>query len=271
MKATTSCFCLAVCLVAQCALAAADPYAPIIAASNRRREAAQQALADCRAKYDGLATRLKAIEEKLIEIAIPASDTKPAMLADQLRTLDAAFKQLDPGTFTSVEQFAQYDRMTDERSRLKAAIETAHAERWASIRRLARRTPEGAALAGQWETLDAQAIAAKNEASFAQARRDTVVRGEANLLKSLAPRADEGPAEALRLDVPPPADAAERLAQFRHRTTGDGVRELGERFFSQMTLTLPGLEPVARLVQQQQYAEALDAYKHYFFTRLLAA
>ena len=270
MKATTSCFCLAVCLVAQCALAAADPYAPIIAASNRRREAAQQALADCRAKYDDLAIRLKAIEEKLIETATPALDTKPAMLADQLRTLDAAFKQLDPGTFASVEQFAQYDRMTDERSRLKAAIETAHAERWASIRRLARRTPEGAALAGQWETLYAQAVAAKNEASFAQARRDTVVRGEANLLKSLAPRADEGPAEALRLDVPPPADAADRLAQFRHRTTGDGVRELGERFFSQMTLTLPGLEPVARLVQQH-YAEALDAYKHYFFTRLLAA
>jgi hypothetical protein len=243
-------------------------YAPILKASNQRCEAAQRVMDDWRAKRDALAARLKALEDELTQIAAPPPDVTTSALASRLKSLDAALKKRDPASFTEVGQFAQYDQLADERAALRTALQSAEEQRIDLIRKLARRSPRGATLADAWETLNAQVIAAANEATLAQVRRDNVHREEAGVLRSMTPPADNAATEVRRLDVPPPPDAAARLEQFRQRTTADAVRALGERFFSQMTLTLPGLEPVAKLVQEGRYDAALEGYKKYFFARL---
>ncbi len=243
-------------------------YAPLVKASNQRCEAAQRAMDDWRAKRDALAARLKALEAELTQIAAPSPDAASGTLADRLKTLEAAFKKLDPASFTNLEQFTRYDQLADDRAALQTALQSAEWERLELIRKLVRRTPRGAAQADEWEALNVQVIAAANEATLAQIRRDNVRREEANLLRALTPPVDNAPPEVCRLDVPPLPDAAARLEQFRQRTTPAAVRALGERFFSQLTLTLPGLEPVAKLVQAGRYDAALEAYKKYFFANL---
>ncbi|MCU0983153.1 MAG: hypothetical protein MUF25_28670 [Pirellulaceae bacterium] len=259
-------------------------YAPVIAASDQRREAAQRALADARAKRDALIATQKAVEKEIGELAERlgvASDTTLDAIHDRIeaaqarvRDIDAALQSLNPATFASVAQMASYDQMTDQRDELKAVIQAAQREHFDVTRRLVRRDPRGAVLADEWEALEVQAVAAANEATLAQLRRDAVARAEGALRKAIQPRPDTSPAsaaEVFRVEVPPPRDAAVRRDQFQNRGTPDAVRALGQRFFSQMTLTLPGLEQIEQLVHAGQYGPALDAYKQYFFARLLAA
>jgi hypothetical protein len=178
-------------LLALGSVAAADPYAPIKAASERRREAAQQSLAEWRAKHEELTGRLKTLENELDSLAAQSPDEESATLAGRVREIEATLRGSDPNSFTGTAQFAQYDRLADERTALKSDLEKSQQARREQVRRVARRTPQGAALADQWESLYVQAIAAKNEAAAAQARRDTVVRSEANLIRALTPPAEE--------------------------------------------------------------------------------
>ena len=259
-------------LLALGSVAAADPYAPIKAASERRREAAQQTLADWRARHEELTGRLKTLEKELDSLAAPPPDEESATLAGRLRKVEATLRGSDPQSFTSTAQFAQYDRLVDERAALKSALEKAQRERLEQVRRVARRTPQGAALADQWEALHVQAIAAENEAAAAQARRDTVVRSEANLLRSLdaARRGPPGGSHPARRAaarrcgravgaVPPPRDRRRRAGAGRAVLLADDADVAG-----------PGAGR-ADSCKQGRYAAALEAYKHYFFAQLLAA
>ena len=167
-------------------------YAPVIAASNQRRDAAQQALADWRAKRDGLLAKQDAAEKKIKELAGRlGADTDAGISAinDRIKaaeawaqTLDAAIKGMNPASFSTVAQMAKYDQMTDERNGLKAAIQAAQREIFDLTRKLVHRDPQGAAMAEEWEAPEPQCVAAANEATLAQIRRDTVVRAEGALL-----------------------------------------------------------------------------------------
>ena len=192
-------------------------------------------------------------------------------MRERLKTLDAALKESTPVSFTKLSQFANYDQLTDERAAVKSAMQAAERERRTLVRSLARRTVRGAALADECEALESQVIAAGNEATLAQNRRDGVKRAEGGLMNSLQLVAEEGPVETVHLDVPPPPDAAARWERFQSRGSDQSLRELGQRFFSQMTLTLPGLEQTAQAVKEDRYQAALEAYKRYFFAKLLAA
>lgn len=253
-----------------CAAAAElpDAYAPIVAASNQRRDAAQTILADWKAKRDALTKQWKAVEKKLSAFA-PAPDAAPR---ERLKKLDEDLKALQPAEFTARAQFAEFDRLTDERAALVKALMAEAGARLAAARKKARETKEGAALADEWEALQTQVVAAENEMGFYQARRDSVVRAEGGLMNLLTPKPkpEDPKIETLRLAPPPPADAAERRARFAERTSPAAVSEVGERFFSQMTLTLPGLENVAQLVKDGRHDAALEAYKRHFFAKLLA-
>lgn len=242
-----------------------EAYAPIVAASKQREAAAQKALADWRAKRDSLTKQWKAVEAKLLAFA-PAAD---AALVARLKALDAELKAMKPAQFTAHAQFVAYDRLTDERARLVKAMAQAESARLTA----ARRQPGAKALAAEWEKLQVQVVAAENEMAFMQARRDSIIRAEKGVIRTITPQPEvvDPKAERRRLVVPAPADAAVRRAEFARRNSPEGVREVGERFFSQMTLTLPGLEEVAQLVKAGRHDAALEAYKRYFFAKLLAA
>lgn len=259
-------------------------YGPVIAASNQRRDSAMQALAEWKAKRDDLLARQRAAEKEIRALADrlgAAADPKARALAERLaaaetrvRAVDAAIKAGKAAAHRSIPNLLEHDRLVDERVELKRTIATVEREHLARLATLVRTDePRGRALAGDWESLEAQAIAAGNEAVLAQARRDAAVRAEANAMKLLTsgPALPPGPAPVVKeVAVAPPADAAERRAEFAARSTPAGLRALAERFFSQMTLTHPGLETVAAQVRAGRPADALEAYKHYFFARLRA-
>ena len=242
-----------------------EAYAPVIAASKQRETSAQKALADWRAKRDDLTKQWKAVEAKLLAFA-PVAD---AAAAARLKQLDAELKAMKPAQFTAHAQFVAYDRLTDERAKLARDIAGAESGRLAE----AQRKPEATALAAEWEKLQVQVVAAENEMVFMQARRDSIIRAEKGVIRTITPQPEvvDPKAEQRRLVLAPPGDAAARRAEFARRNSPEGVREVGERFFSQMTLTLPGLEEVAQLVKAGRHDAALEAYKRYFFAKLLAA
>lgn len=256
-------------------------YAPIVSESNARREAAQKAMNDWRAKRDALFDRQKTLAPKIAEIASRLGGPALAKLADKIAADEAkaqasaaAFKIQGAPLFASLKDMADFDRQADERTALQKSIEKARVQYAAEQRHIAHQDPVGANLAEEWEALDVQRIAAGHEATLAQAHRDSVSRTENALQRIMRQQAEPATARdatPLRVAVTPLPDADERAKKFAQRGTPEALRALGERFFSQMTLTLPGLEATNALVKADRYSEALDAYKKYFFSGLVAA
>jgi hypothetical protein len=258
-------------------------YAPLVAESNARRDAAQKTMDEWKARRDALAEQQKGLVKEIAEAASRLGAAKPdpelARINEQIKTaeakvqaLDAYLKALGPAPFSSLEQMAEFDRLTDQRAALNGEIAAARLQNAAAQRQIARQDPAGAKLADEWEALEVQRIAADNETMLAQSRRDAIARTENTLFRIMKQQADgaRGP-DALRLAVAAPKDATERAERFARRAAPEAVRALGERFFSQMTLTLPGLEETAALARAGRFGEALDAYKRCFFAGLRAS
>jgi lysophospholipase L1-like esterase len=76
------------------------------------------------------------------------------------------------------------------------------------------------------------------------------------------------PTEWINLDVRPPPDAAARGKRFAERNNAAGIRQLCTALNNAIEPNAPQLEDFRSLVAQGRYAEALDAYRSYFFAKL---
>ena len=76
------------------------------------------------------------------------------------------------------------------------------------------------------------------------------------------------PAEMVELKIHPPPDAALRQQRFDGRNNPQSIRALCLKLNEAIEPDAPGLDAFRRLVQQALYAEALDAYRAYFFAKL---
>lgn len=258
-------------------------YAPVVAEVRQRQDLAQKALAEWKGRAAALAAeQQKAMKEMSLLAGKLDAEGDPAVVAARQRTAAAkaaiiaskdALAAAKPRAFLSLAAMAEYDRLTDALVAATKDIDAATSAEAAAIRAFVRRDQVGAKLADAWDVREVDRIAAANEAIIVQMRRDSVVRGEGSVLDVIRPRTPRPPApadgayEVVRVD--PPADAAARAAAFERRTSPATIDELGRRFFSQMTLTLPGLEATRGHADAGRYAEAFDAYKQYFFARLL--
>ena len=265
---------------------AAEPlpaaFEPIIAASKARADAAQKAVAEWKGKRDALVNQQKPIEKKVRDLGkklnaerdeqLSAINAELLKVEARLKAVEGEIKSLSPSGFKTTQEFAAYDKLKGERRSLQEALERLQRASFAALREFVRADADGAKLVAEWERLDIEAIGAGNEATLVQLRRDSIVRAEGSLqgLITNPPKEPKGIESQSLIEAPQPDDVAARKARFAARRTPAGIKELGERFFSQMTLTTPGLEPVRKLVEQRNYAAALDAYKQYYFRKLLA-
>ncbi|HUT12365.1 MAG TPA: chitobiase/beta-hexosaminidase C-terminal domain-containing protein [Thermoguttaceae bacterium] len=78
----------------------------------------------------------------------------------------------------------------------------------------------------------------------------------------------EIPAEMVELEIRPPPDAALRQQRFEQRNDPESIRALCLKLNEAIEPDAPGLGAFRHLVQQADYAEALDAYRAYFFAKL---
>ncbi|MFM9960367.1 MAG: chitobiase/beta-hexosaminidase C-terminal domain-containing protein [Planctomycetaceae bacterium] len=265
---------------------AAEPlppaFEPIIAASKARAEAAQKAVAEWKGKRDALVKQQKPIEKKIRDLGkklnaergeqLSAVNAELLKVETRLEAVESEIKSLSPSSFKTTKEFAAHDKLTDERRSLQESVERLQRASFSALCEVLRADADGAKLVAEWERLDVEAIGAGNEATLVQLRRDSIVRAEGSLqgLVSNPPKEPKGIESQSLIEAPQPDDVAARKARFAARRTPAGIKELGERFFSQMTLTTLGLEPVRQLVEQQNYAAALDAYKQFYFRKLLA-
>lgn len=257
-------------------------FDPIIAASRMRAEAAQKAVAEWKGKRDALVKEQKAVEKKIRDIGKKLNAerdekfsglyTESQTIEGRLKAVAGEIKSYSPSRFKTTNEFAAYDRLMDERRSLQESLDGLQRSSFAALRECVRADADGAKLVAEWERLELAAIAAGNEAAVVQLRRDSIVRAEGGLQNSMKnpPTEPKNVESQSLITAPQPSGLAARKARFAARRTPAGVKELGQRFFSQMTLTTPALEPVRKLVAQQQFAAALDAYKHYYFAKLLA-
>ncbi len=265
---------------------AAEPlpaaFEPIVAASKARAEAAQKAVAEWKGKRDALVKQQRPIEKKIRDLGkklnadrdeqFSAVQAELLKVEARLKAVEGAIKSLSPSGFKTTKEFAAHDKLTDERRSLQESAERLQRASFAALCEVVKADADGAKLVAEWVRLDVEAVATGNEAALVQLRRDSIVRAEGSLqgLITNPPKEPKNIESQSLIEAPLPNDVAVRKARFAARRTPAGMKELGERFFSQMTLTTPGLELVRKLVEQQNYAAALDAYKQFYFRKLLA-
>ncbi len=255
---------------------------PIIAESKARAEAAQKAVALWKGKRDSIVKQQKLVEKKIRELGKKLNAEREERVSEvnaevlqaeaRLKTVEGETKSLSPSDFKTTKEFAANDRLTDERRSLQETLERLHRVSFAALCEFVRKDADGANLVDEWKQLDVEAIAAGNEATIVQLRRDRIVRAEGGLQNSIInpPKEPMNVETQSLINASLPDDVAARKARFAARRTPAGITELGERFFSQMTLAGAALDPVRILVEQRNYAAALDAYKQYYFRKLLA-
>ena len=65
-----------------------------------------------------------------------------------------------------------------------------------------------------------------------------------------------------------PPDAEERMARFRERHSAAAVEALAHRFFRLLEPDAPGLAAAHQFYNSRRYADALEAWKRYWFTKM---
>ncbi len=229
---------------------------------RERQGAFPKRLAQLNAQVRRIADRLGAGNDGLLQ-ELTAEAGRLAALAS---TQDSALAALSPARFAAHAEFVAMDRMTDERQQARLRIQDTERRILARVRELAAQDPEGARLAQEAWAADLELAMVNKARSNVQVQRDNVKRAVGGAIGVFMPqKAPEDYRTGLAVPVPPPADAAARLERFRQRNTPAEVQVLGERFFAQLDLATPGLEPVAALVRGQDMQAALDAYKRWFF------
>jgi hypothetical protein len=75
-------------------------------------------------------------------------------------------------------------------------------------------------------------------------------------------------ARVIELEVPPPNDAAERARLYAARNTPEGIEALSHTLHAALRPDVPGLETFYKAIEEDRHADALDAYRDYFFRKL---
>jgi hypothetical protein len=71
-----------------------------------------------------------------------------------------------------------------------------------------------------------------------------------------------------QLELPPPADAAKRKAEFARRNDAAATEALAHQLFRALDEKAKGLEQPFALYREKKFAAALEAYRAYFFDKL---
>lgn len=189
-------------------------------------------------------------------------------LAALVKAQEAVVAKLTPGDFQSYIDFLSRDAELAGLNELKQQQQKVGREAQIRQRQLVAENEEGARLVNEVWTAEADLLTATRNRLDTQMKRDAVNRGTRSAIQRLQVTSP-APITAPRREiaVAAPEDAIERMARFKQRDSPGEVRALGERFFRQMDLGFPGLEEVAKLVEKEEYAAALDAYKVYFFSK----
>ncbi len=80
--------------------------------------------------------------------------------------------------------------------------------------------------------------------------------------------ADYSKARVIDFTVPPPSDAEERSRLFAARNSPEGLAALSRTLHAALRPDVPGLEAFYMAFEDGRYADALDAYRDYFFRKL---
>ncbi len=79
---------------------------------------------------------------------------------------------------------------------------------------------------------------------------------------------DYSKAKVVDFDVPPPTDAEERAKRFATRNSPEGLMALSRMLHAALRPGVPGLETYYKAFEEGRHADALDAYRDYFFRKL---
>jgi hypothetical protein len=258
---------------------AAPAFAPLIAESTRRVEAAERRLQDARQRRDELQSARDELTARINTIALgmgierdeayAALTRRLAEAGDEARRLDVALRATSPENFDQLPLMIEFDRATDQRKAIDTQIIELERQILQHVEAFVASNGQAQPLVTARRQLEIDFIAAGHQASMLQMTRDAVSRTERGAMKYAAVQPDVEVDRTMRLDIRPPADSAQRLQRFASRRSAEAIDALGRAFFSGMTLSLPGLERVRDQVEAHRYGEALEAYKAYFFERLL--
>ena len=182
----------------------------------------------------------------------------------EFKRLSAGLAALDAETRTLREKGRSADKdelaaLQIESSRLRARVESAQAELDTFVVRYCRAANEVDPLTRK--LADAERAASDYE---------TVLRG----WQSIADRYRQKPAgfnysKTRTLTLPPPADAQRRMDAFAHRNDPASLEQLAHRLFGSLDPNARGLDIAFRLYREKRYAAALDAFRAYFFAKLV--
>jgi hypothetical protein len=155
-----------------------------------------------------------------------------------------------------------------ESQRLRIKKDAAQAELDAFIVKSCLALPEGKAAAEQVQKLgDELAAIEKGQADFAVVLESW--RGVADGYRQRQVPDGFALKQVRQLELPPPADAAVRRAAFARRNDSAATEALTHRLFRALDEKAPGLEQPFVLYKEKKFAIALEAFRAYFFDKLV--
>lgn len=208
-----------------------------------------------------------ALTRQRLEREVAEMDAAQGQCDANLKTLDARRDALWNAIRKEVagvafDRDASWNRLNDRLDDLRN--EAARGQREKEVATLAK--PELSARYAELEALDTRREQVKQEAATLRRKRDGAWRS----IQGLAPRkiAEKKDQRTAVLKVPPPEDAEARRARFAERNAPDNILALGQKLARYLDLDAPGLEQIKALLQEERYAEALDAYKVFFIAKM---
>lgn len=191
-------------------------------------------------------------------------DPAVSVLERAVKDASADIKKLDPAKMQTREQFDAYDGLIEKRAAATRMLEHAVALQRAAARKNAAMADDGKKLLAELADVETKIDTARKEIEIDNAR----ALAAKTRLKNYTTAAEKPPEKAALLTLRPPGDAAERAKRFAARNSAESLAALSREFFSRIDLATPGMEKAAALFKAGKHAEALDAWRDFFFARL---
>ena len=192
-----------------------------------------------------------------------------ANLKSEIAQLTMEAKGKNHNAFQTIGDFLKSDELNDRISIKLDALQIAEAVTYRASLEMVAKTTEGVSLVNQLKKINTELGGVVNELNRLQPRRDMVKRQVTNLIGNIQFHGESSSqTPPIVFDVLPPKNAAVRQASFAKRNSSEGILELGRYFFSEVDLTTPGFEDIAKLVATGKYPEALEKYKVIFFAKM---
>lgn len=245
---------IALLLFAWPTLAAPDDVASLEAeqAANRDRLAVVQRERADRWK-ELLAGPLKEAGGPADETALRLADTSKRLDAEGRAKAEALKTEKDPDEIAALKiEIGQLRQQRDATDRAYTA----------RVKALASKPARGAELVARVDQLDAEIT--QLQAVWSNRRR--LIGEKLRAAEPITP-CPKSPT-ILDLGLPEPADAATRRRQFAERNTTAELEQLAHAFFRLIDPQVKGVERACSLYAERKFAEALAAYRDYFFAKV---